>query len=291
MPTITDLNGQPVEVVRVLPARGLPQRAATLLFLVAIHTLPVVAVYLGTRREDWLVAAALMPVISFAVIVGLHRYFAHRSFETSRLFQFVLGLLSCLSFTDPISFAGKHRLHHRYSDTDQDVHSPHQGFWYCWFGSLIDEGYHDRVFLASARDLARYPELRGLHAWFFLPGVVLGAVLYLLGGFSMLAIGYGLSLVAVQNLTSSVNYCCHVWGSRPYDTADGSRNNAFVALLTFGEGWHNNHHYFPGAARAGLRWWELDPAYWAIRLMAFAGIVHNVREAPRDTRNRASLQD
>jgi len=284
MATITDLDGRPVEVVRVLPARTFAQRATTALFLVAIHVVPLIALGTGTRGPDWIVALVLTPLISFAVVVGLHRYFAHRSFETSRWFQWLLGLVSCLSFTDPISFAGKHRLHHRYSDTDLDVHSPHQGFWYCWFGSLLDEGYHDRVFLAKARDLARYPELRWLHRWFFVPGLVLSMALFLAGGFSMLAIGYALSVAVVQNLTSSVNYFCHLWGQRAYETPDRSRNNVLVALLTLGEGWHNNHHYFPGAARAGFQWWEMDPAYWAIRVLALFGIVWNVREPPVQAR-------
>ncbi len=291
MPTITDLNGRAVEVVRALPSRTRAQRAATAFFLVTIHALPAAALVTGTTRSDWIAAGAMLPVMAVGVVVGLHRFFAHRSFETSRLFQFVLGTVSCLSFSDPISFAGKHRLHHLYSDTDRDVHSPHQGFWYCWYGSLVDDGYHDRVFLAKARDLVRYPELRWLHRWFLLPGMALGLILFQIGGFSMLAIGYALNLAVAQNFSSAVNYCCHRWGSRPYDTPDASRNNAVVALLTMGEGWHNNHHHFPGAARAGFRWWEVDPAYWFIRLLALLRIVRNVREVPDRQRRRAFLPD
>jgi stearoyl-CoA desaturase (delta-9 desaturase) len=254
---------------------------------VVLHAVPAVAVVRGTTAGDWVACLVFYVVAALGTGVGLHRYFAHHAFRTSRALQFVLAVLACTAFAEPIGFAGKHRLHHRHADSDADVHSPGQGFWFCWFGSLVDEGYRVEAVLETARDLTRYPELMWLRRWFFVPGVVLGAATWWLGGFSMFAVGFVLSRVLLLNLVSTVNFFCHLSGCRPYATADASTNNALVAVLTFGEGWHNNHHHYPGAARAGFRPWELDPVYYVIRLLAGLGLVWDVREVPAHIRAAA----
>jgi len=154
--------------------------------------------------------------------------------------------------TDPISFAGKHRIHHKYADNEGDVHSPHGGFWFCWFGSLFDDGCTDEEIQAMARDLTKFPELAWLPRFFWVPRVALGAATYALGVLSMFAIGFCSSRAMIIHGASAVNYFCHVFGTQRYATGDKSRDNALVALLTFGEGWHNNHHHFPAAARGIL---------------------------------------
>ncbi len=257
-------------------------RVRATVFLVLVHAVPPVAFMLGTRPTDWLAFAIIYPTLAVATGVGLHRYFAHAAFATSRPVQFVMAWMACLTFVDPISFAGKHRLHHRFSDTDRDVHSPAAGFWFCWFGSLIDEGYAEEDLVGAAPDLTRFPELRWLHRNFVVPGVSLWALLFLTGGFTLFAVGYCLSVVIVLHQTSALNYFCHRWGYRRYDTPDGSRNNPLVAFVTFGEGWHNNHHRFPRAARAGVAWWELDPLHAVIRACAACGLVWDLVVAPRD---------
>ena len=257
-----------------------------MVFLLAVHLLPVIAIIRGTRLADWLTLAVVFPVLSFAVGTGLHRYFAHHAFRTSRPFQFLLGLVTCATFTDPIGFAGKHRIHHRFSDTDDDVHTPRDGFWSCWYGSLVDDGLTEAQVRVAAKDLVRFPELLWLHRLFVLPGLATAAGLFWLGGFSRMAIGYLLALALMLNLTSAVNYVCHRWGSRRYATRDASRNNLWIAILTLGEGWHNNHHYYPGTARAGFYWWEWDPNYWLIRALAVLGLVWKVREVPAEVRSR-----
>jgi stearoyl-CoA desaturase (delta-9 desaturase) len=220
--------------------------------------------------------------------VGLHRYFAHHAFHTSRAFQLVLATLACTAFADPIGFAGKHRLHHRHADTDADVHTPRQGFWFCWFGSLLECPERSDQIAAATRDLRRYPELVWLHRWFYVPGIALGAATWLLGGFSLFAIGFMLSRTVMLHLVSAVNFFCHGSGRRRYATPDASTNNALVAFLTFGEGWHNNHHRYPRAARAGLLWWEIDPIHWGIRMLAWCGVIWNVRDLPPGPRGAPS---
>jgi stearoyl-CoA desaturase (Delta-9 desaturase) len=260
-------------------------RSRDWLFIASLHAIPLVAIVRGTTARDWVACAVFYVVAAMGTGIGLHRYFAHHAFRTSRAFQLVLGVLACTSFADPIGFAGKHRLHHRHSDTPSDVHSPRQGWWHCWYGSLVDDGRTEREIVAAARDLARYPELRWLRSWFVLPGVALGALTWWLGGFSLFAIGFVLSRCLLLNLVSTVNYFGHLVGHRRYSTRDRSTNNALVALLTFGEGWHNNHHYYPASARAGFHWWQVDPVYYAIRLLAWLGIVWDLREVPEEVKH------
>jgi stearoyl-CoA desaturase (delta-9 desaturase) len=262
--------------------RTFVDRTRAAVFLLAVHFAPVVAVFTGTSRSDWLAFAATYPVLAFSTGVALHRFFAHRSFATSRVMQFAMGVLACTVFVDPVRFAGKHRLHHRFSDARGDVHSPRDGLWFCWIWSLIDEGYTDADFIAEASDLMAFPELRWLHHTFAVPGLIAGAGFFALGGFSMLAIGYCLSVTIVVHQSSALNYCCHRWGYRRFETKDASRNNAVIALLTFGEGWHNNHHRFPRSARTGATRLEVDAFYWVIRLMAMLRLVWNIIEPPVD---------
>lgn len=254
-------------------------RAVT--FLLVLHALPVIALLSGrVTAADWWTLVATHLTIAFFVASGLHRYFAHHAFRTSRVGQGVLAVGSCLAFTDPIGFAGKHRIHHRFSDTDGDPHSPHDGWFSCWIWSLADDHLTDEQVVAACPDLMKYPELRWLHRFYWVPGLVLALVYLWWGGLPRLAIGFALAVTMALHLTSAVNYLCHRWGSRPFDTAEGSRNNAFVALITWGEGWHNNHHRYPKAARAGFRWWELDVNYYLIRLLALVGLVWDVHEVP-----------
>ena len=241
------------------------------------HVLLVVALVRGTDGNDWLAFALIYPWAAIGVGVGMHRYFAHRSFTTSRFFQFCLALMASLAFGNALHFAGKHRLHHRHSDRQTDVHSPVQGWWQCWFGSLVDCGYTPREIEAEIGDFRNYPELMFLYRHPNLPGFVVCLTLYLIGGFEMMVIGGLLSGILLLHQSSAVNYFCHSRGNRRFRTRDDSTNNGLIALLSWGEGWHNNHHRFPRSARAGIRWWEFDPYYWVICLLQAAGLVWDVR--------------
>jgi stearoyl-CoA desaturase (delta-9 desaturase) len=251
-----------------------------LLLILLLHVQPVIALIVGTHQRDWIVCIGLYFLSAFGLGVGLHRYFAHRSFKTGRAFQFVLCLMSGIAFGDPVWFAGKHRLHHKHSDTNLDVHSPNQGFWFCWFASIFDEGYTDGEILKRARDLTQYPELMWIHRRYYFIPVIIASATYLVGGYSMFAIGYCLSLLLALHAASAVNYYCHKGKNRRYDTQDLSTNNSVLGVLTFGEGWHNNHHHYPGSARAGFFWWELDVFYYVLRILSLLGLVWNLREIP-----------
>jgi len=267
----------------VRTSKSLPLTVPALLIFL-LHVLPVIALVRGTHLRDWIVCAGVYLLASVGVGVGLHRYFAHRSFQTSRGFQFILALLAGMAFGDPIWFAGKHRLHHKHSDTNLDVHSPDQGFWFCWFSSIFDHGYSDKEILARARDLTQYPELMWIHRHYYVPPVAVAVATYVIGGYSMFAIGYCVSLLLALHGASAVNYYCHKGRNRRYKTQDRSTNNAVIGVLTFGEGWHNNHHHYPGSARAGFFWWELDAFYYVLKILSTVGLVWNLREVPKQVK-------
>jgi len=271
------------------PVQTIPAQARIIFLLVVVHAAPLAALVMGTNTVDWILFAVIYPIQCIGVGTCLHRYFSHRSFKTSRWFQFVLALMAGSVFGDPVRFAGKHRLHHRYSDTTNDTHTPLKGFWSCWYGSLVDNGYTDEQLCEAARDLRKYPELMLLHRFWLAPGLLLCLVAYLIGGFSSVAIGVMLGSALLINQSSAVNYFCHKYGQRRFDTADRSTNNAWIAMLSFGEGWHNNHHYYPSAARAGFYWWEFDYYYWVICLFEKLGLVWDVRQPRPDMLRKAAF--
>jgi stearoyl-CoA desaturase (delta-9 desaturase) len=248
--------------------------------ILLLHLCPIVAIIIGSESSDWLVFAGMWPVLAVASTLGLHRYFSHKAFKTSRAFQAFMGLGAALSFGDPIGFAGKHRLHHKFSDQEKDVHSPNQGLWQCWIGNLVDYGYSDAEARSYAKDLCRFPELVWLHEHKRIPGMVLALVFFFFGGFTMMAIGYALVVVSIIHLAGAVNYFCHRVGSRRYETKDHSTNNWFVAIFSLGEGWHNNHHRYQASARAGFYWWEIDVLYWLVCVLEWMGLVWDVRRPP-----------
>ncbi|WP_279246834.1 acyl-CoA desaturase [Candidatus Litorirhabdus singularis] len=239
---------------------------------------------------DWYVFALIWPLQLLGSTLALHRYFAHRSFATSRVFQGFLALCAATAFGDPIGFSGKHRLHHRHTDTDADVHSPTQGAWSCWIGSLVDFGYREEEVLRNTKDLCRYPELVWLHKHKYVPACIIALALFAYGGFTTVAIGLCLGAVSIIHLAGAVNYFCHTRGSRRFNTSDDSTNNAIIAVLALGEGWHNNHHYYPSSARAGLYWWEIDAVYWVICLLERTGLIWAVRRPPARVYQAVSLK-
>ena len=223
-------------------------------------------------------------VITLAVGGGLHRYFAHRAFRTSRAFQLGLGLLASAIFGDPITFAGKHRLHHRHSDTARDIDDPSRGAWHCWIGHMLEEPHGEDEVLRAVPDLRRYPELMWLRRFYSVPAVVALGLMAVLGGFSMLAVYAASWCLMAFHAPALVNYFCHRAGTRRFETPDRSTNNVLLGVLLFGEGWHNNHHRFPRAARAGLRWYEIDLLYYALRGLEGLGLVWDLRDVPREIR-------
>jgi stearoyl-CoA desaturase (delta-9 desaturase) len=218
----------------------------------------------------------------WAVTAGYHRYFAHRTFRTSRAFQFVLAVLGATSMQNgPIWWASVHRRHHKESDGPLDLHSPVQrGFWYAHVGWVFDRSLPRPRDESNVRDLMRYPELRWIDGHDWIPLFAYALLCFAVGGASGLVWGFVVSTLAVFHATMLINSLAHVWGSRRYATGDDSRNNGLLAILTFGEGWHNNHHHYMSSVRQGFFWWEIDVSYYVLRALARVGLVWGLREPP-----------
>jgi len=244
------------------------------------------------------VAVALYLARMFAITAFYHRYFSHRAFRCSRGAQFAFALLGATAAQrGPLWWASHHRHHHAHSDRPKDSHSAREhGFLRSHLGWFLShENFRARASLVP--DLARYPELRWLDRFDMALPALLAAALYALGawleraapalgtsGAQLLVWGLCVSTVALYHATFTINSLAHRFGARRYATRDDSRNNLWLALLTFGEGWHNNHHHFPGAARQGFYWWEIDVTYYGLRVLAALGIVRDLRAVPHAVR-------
>lgn len=246
---------------------------------VAMHFVPLLAFFTGTRWQDWVVCIVLYWVRMFGVTGGYHRYFAHRTYKTSRVFQFLLAFLAQSSAQKgALWWAAHHRVHHKRSDQDGDPHDSRRGFWYSHVGWLFDDT--EETDYARVKDLARYPELVWLNKFSLLPAVILGFLVWLALGWSGLLIGFVLSTVLLWHGTFTINSLSHMLGKQRYPSGDNSKNNWFLAIITMGEGWHNNHHYFMNSTRQGFYWWEYDFTYYILRALQAVGIVWDIKEPP-----------
>jgi stearoyl-CoA desaturase (delta-9 desaturase) len=219
----------------------------------------------------------------FGISAGFHRYFAHRSYKTSRPFQFLMACLGCSALQKgPLWWAANHRQHHKHSDQEDDPHSPvRHGLWWSHVGWVLSTKNNDDVDLNEIRDFSQYWELRLLERFHWAPAVLLAGLCYLIDGWSGVVWGAIISTVLLYHGTFLVNSVCHLLGRRRYQTTDESRNNWWVALLTMGEGWHNNHHYFMSSVRQGFHWWEVDCSYYVLKLLSFPRLVWALRGVPQ----------
>ena len=253
----------------------------------AVHAVALVgAICVGW---SWTAAAWLVGgycVRMFAITGGYHRYFSHRTYKTSRAFQFILAALAITSAQQgPLWWAAHHRNHHKFSDEPEDVHSPVQrGFWWSHVGWILSSR-HKGTQLDKIRDFAKYPELRVLDDHDLLWAVVTGFVTFFIGGATALFWGFFVAIVLCWHITFTINSLAHVWGRRRYSTSDDSRNNAVLAVLTFGEGWHNNHHHYQRSARQGFFWWEIDVTYYVLKVLERMRIVRDVEGVPDHVRD------
>ncbi|WP_200946062.1 fatty acid desaturase [Rhodanobacter sp. Root561] len=261
---------------------------------VAMHLACLAVIGVGVSPVALGVAGALYAVRMFALTGFYHRYFSHRTFQTSRAVQFVFALIgaSCVQ-RGPLWWAAHHRQHHRVTDTSADPHSPRvHGFLWSHVGWFLTPR-NFRTDLTRVPDLAKYPELRWLDRFDIAVPLLLAVAMYGLGallqqvapqlgtsGGQMLVWGFFVSTIVLFHATVTINSLAHRFGSRRYATKDDSRNNLWLALLTFGEGWHNNHHFFPGSSRQGFRWWEVDVTWYGLKLMAMLGLVRGLKPVP-----------
>jgi stearoyl-CoA desaturase (delta-9 desaturase) len=266
-------------------------RALPFIFL---HVACLGAFWVDVSKAALIVAAALYAIRMFALTGFYHRYFSHRTFRTSRAVQFIFALIgaSCVQ-RGPLWWASHHRNHHSHADTPLDPHSPKEvGFLRSHMGWFLTPQAF-RTDWSRIPDLRKFPELRWLDRYDIALPVALAVLLYGLGallhavapslntsGGQMLVWGFFISTVLLFHATVTINSLAHRFGRRRFDTSDDSRNNLWLALITFGEGWHNNHHFFPGSARQGFRWWEIDLTWYGLRLMAMLGLVWDLKPVP-----------
>jgi stearoyl-CoA desaturase (Delta-9 desaturase) len=254
-----------------------------------VSSLPFVLIHLAALnvffvhfRWSYLIACILFYEIRmFFVTAGYHRYFSHRSFKTSRWFQFVIAWMAmCSSQKGILWWAAHHRHHHRYSDQEEDLHSPTLfGFWWSHVGWILSDKYNETRF-DYIGDFAKFPELRWLNKYCLVPPLFLGLTVYLIGGWGLFAWGFCLNTVLLWHGTFTINSLSHIFGKRRFPTTDTSKNNWLLALVTLGEGWHNNHHYYMASARQGFYWWEMDITYYTLKVLSWFHLVRELRRVP-----------
>ncbi len=250
-----------------------------------VHVAAIVGVILlGWSWTGLALALVLYLPRMFLVTAGYHRYFSHRSYKTSRPFQFLLAL-GCVATSQKgvLWWASHHRLHHKLSDQPGDFHSPRYGFWWSHIGWILSPEFETTHF-DRVKDLEKFPELRWLDKWWIVPPIAVAFLMYGLAGPWGLVWGF----FVVQSLhwhgTFTINSLTHIFGNRRYDTPDDSKNHWLLALITFGEGWHNNHHHYQVSARQGFLWWQVDLSYYILRALAAVGLVWDLHDVPEHIR-------
>jgi len=262
--------------------------------ILALHAIALVGVFVfDIALVDVAVALALYLVRMFAITGFYHRYFSHKSFKTGRVHQFVWAAVAASSGQrGPLWWAAHHRQHHRHTEETEDPHNARKGFWWSHMGWILC----DKHFAPQARQvkaLTRFPEWVWLDRFDVAAPALLALLVYCIGllletfapslgttGLQMLFWGFLVSTLVLLHVTLSINSLAHRWGTRTFDTRDDSRNSWWLALLTLGEGWHNNHHHYCGSTRQGFRWWQIDLSYYLLRGMARLGWIWDVREPP-----------
>ena len=278
-----------------------------------LRTLPFVLMHLGCLGVIWVgwsatavtVAVGLYVLRMFAITGFYHRYFSHRTFKTSRAVQFVFALIGASAVQrGPIWWSAHHRHHHAHSEKNDDVHSPvRHGFLWSHMGWFLSQAnFATRT--ALVKDWMKFPELRFLDRFDIVVPLSLAGLLYSFGyileqiapdlgtnGSQLLVWGFVISTIVLYHATFTINSLCHVWGWRRYNTRDESRNNFWLALLTFGEGWHNNHHHYPRTARQGFYWWEIDLTYYVLQLFSWLGIIWELQPIPAKIKELRRLDE
>lgn len=260
----------------------------------SVHLGCALVLFVGVSRTAVATCLALYFIRMFAITGGYHRYFSHRSYSTSRWFQFILAFVGASSAQKgPIWWASHHRHHHKHSDTEEDIHPPRlQGLWYAHVGWVLSAQYIETRY-ELVKDLTKFPELRFLDRNHLIPPLLLlsglGAVGYLLqlnvpslntSAAQLIVWGFCISTTLVYHGTFLINSLAHVVGTQRFVTGDDSRNSFLLALITLGEGWHNNHHRYPGSERQGFYWWEIDISHYVLKGLSWIGLVWDLREPP-----------
>jgi fatty-acid desaturase len=268
-----------------LPARRLNWITSSVLFL--FHIGAIAALFMFNWQSLAVAVFLYWVATGLGISMGYHRLHTHRSYKIPLIFEYFFAVCGALTLEGgPIFWVATHRIHHQKSDHAGDPHSPRDGAWWAHVGwILLGATNHNNTRQMSkyAPDLAKRPFYVWLNNYHWLPMLALGILLYAIGGLPMFLWGICLRVVVGLHATWLVNSATHMWGSRRFATRDDSRNNWWVALLTFGEGWHNNHHAHPTSARHGLTWYEFDPSWILIKVLTFLGITKSVHVARVDS--------
>lgn len=277
-----------------------------------VHLAPVLVFWTGATWFDWVLCISLYFIRMFFVTGVYHRYFSHSTYKTSRFFQFILAFSAQTSLQKGVlHWAANHRTHHRHSDTLKDPHSKKiYGFWYSHIGWIIGPDYKETK-LNLIKDFAKYPELIWLNKYHLIPPLTLLIAVFFLGGYinassagveislitimshglSSLVVGFFLSTVLLFHGTFSINSLMHMIGRKRYESNDESKNNLILALITLGEGWHNNHHYYQSTVRQGFYWWEIDITYYILRLLSWVGLVWDLKPVPKHIKDSRTKEE
>jgi stearoyl-CoA desaturase (delta-9 desaturase) len=255
-----------------------------------IHLACFAVIWVGFSTTALVVCVLSYVVRMFAITAFYHRYFSHKTFKTSRTIQTIFAVVGASATQrGPLWWAAHHRHHHVHSDKKEDIHSPKNGFLSShlqWF--LKHENFHTNS--ERVRDLNKYPELKFIDRFDILFPILLAIFLYFIGallsfyapslntsGWQLVIWGYFISTVLLSHVTYCINSLAHVFGSKQYQTGDDSRNNFILAILTLGEGWHNNHHCSPGSVKQGFKWWQIDFSFYIIKCMEKMGLVWDLK--------------
>lgn len=273
---------------------------------ILIHLSPVLIFWTGSTWFDWILCISLYFVRMFFVTGGYHRYFSHKTYKTSRWFQFVIAFMAETSLQKgALWWAANHRIHHKHSDTPEDPHSANiYGLWYSHMGWIMGPDYKETRY-DLIKDFTKFPELIWLNKYHIIPPFLLMMAVWITGSFvngtgfesmfneglSTLVVGFFTSTAILYHGTFSINSLMHKIGNQRYETGDKSKNSLILALVTLGEGWHNNHHYYQATVRQGFYWWEIDITFYILKVLSWMGLVWDLRPVPIHIREAKSLKE
>ena len=266
----------------------------TTIFMVIFHAGAVAALFMLTWKAVAVAVVLAWLAGSPGIGMGFHRLLTHRGYKTPKFMEYLMTILGTLTLEGgQIDWVVTHRIHHAHTDAPGDPHTPRDGGWWAHMGWILRgtaQQHPKEVMVRYAPDLMKDPVHVLINDFYWIPQVVLGAGLLWFGGWSMLFVGIFLRVVVGLHATWFVNSATHMWGTRRFDSADDSRNSWWVALLTWGEGWHNNHHAHPRAARHGLTWYEVDVNWYGIRALQLVGLARDIKLISRETIQRAATE-
>jgi stearoyl-CoA desaturase (delta-9 desaturase) len=255
--------------------------------MVLFHIGALAALPFFSWKLFWITFALYWACTGWGISLGYHRLHTHRSFVVPKPLEYFFAVCGTLTLEGgPISWVATHRVHHQYSDKPGDPHSPRDGAFWAHVGWLLwGESMHNntRVMSRYAPDLGKDRFYVWLNNYHWVPMIAMAAICYAFGGYPLVLWGVFVRVVFGLHATWLVNSATHMWGSRRFETRDDSRNNWWVAMITFGEGWHNNHHAHPTSARHGLTWYEFDPSWITLKLLRALGIAKAIRVAKVDS--------